>query len=56
MEGKRDRTDDILVGLFNFKKAFLATNEELPVTSAFQSTSARTWTVDAEHFRRRPNR
>ena len=38
---KCDRTEDILNGLYNFKKEFLATDVELTDISALQSTSTR---------------
>jgi hypothetical protein len=41
IEKKCDRTDDILVGLYNFKNEFLATDEELTDISAFRSTSTK---------------
>ena len=34
IERKCDRTNDILVGLYNFKKEFLTTDEELTVINA----------------------
>ena len=42
---KWDRTEEILVGLYNFKNEFLATEEELIVNWASLSTSIKLWTI-----------
>jgi len=41
IERKCDRTADTLVGFYNFRKEFLATDEEFTVISAFQLITTR---------------